>query len=342
MSNKAALTRAIPAEQPPVEVLRLPAQDRQGQRPSLKSPLLVDGSDPTVLEGPLRLAEVLARRDQVKVHVLAVVKPLPPLRSLGASLATGLDFQEIDECRRKVARARARARVREHVGLSAFFGTSSALGPRVATLAAAVRSDSAAYVLNGLPLISPSGRKDKARIASGLAVGAGIPVLAVPRNVHLLPRSVLAAVDGGEASFNAARAALPLLGEGGRVTLLHVVASPSLPDRRDQVEHRVMDDLRKLAKEIGASADTEVNLVVVQGDPLRHVAQRTSEFDLVTLGASSSETLDQAPETSVSTVAFEHAHGALLVAPAVRETTFGRQQVMAKAESAESEVGHGL
>jgi len=86
--------------------------------------------------------------------------------------------------------------VREHVGLSAFFGTSSALGSRVATLAAAARSDSAAYVLNGLPSIGTIEREDKAKIASRLAVEAAIPVLAVPPNVGLLPRSVLAAVDG--------------------------------------------------------------------------------------------------------------------------------------------------
>src|SRR6476661_10385745 len=140
MSTKAAPTRAIPPEQPPVEVLRLPAQNRLGQRPTLMRPLLVDGSDPGVLEGPLRVTEVLARRDRLKVHVLAVVRPLPPLRSLGASLASGLDFQEVDECRRKVAGDRARARVREHVGLSAFFVTSSVLGSRAAALAAAARS----------------------------------------------------------------------------------------------------------------------------------------------------------------------------------------------------------
>jgi len=80
-----------------------------------------------------------------------------------------------------------------------------------------------------------------------------------------------------------------------------------------------MDVLREVANEIGASADADVNLVVVQGDPLGHLAERVPEFDLVTLGASSRETVDEAPETSVSTVVFEHANGALLVASAVRE-----------------------
>ena len=102
-----------------------------------------------------------------------------------------------------------------------------------------------------------------------------------------------------------------------------------------------MDVLRELAKEIGASADADVNLVVAQGDPLRHVAERASEFDLVTLGASSTQTLDQAPETSVSMVAFDHTHGALLVAPAVGETPFDRQHAMTNAESVAGEVGPG-
>jgi hypothetical protein len=281
----------------------------------------VDGSDSNVLEGALRLAQLLARRDRVRVHVLAVVDPLPSLRSTGGSLATGLDSQEVDECRREVARARTRARVSEHVGLSTFFGTSVALGSRVETLTAAARSDTAAYVLSGLPLIGTSERKAEARVGSRLAVEAATPVLAVPPNADHLPRSVLAAVDGGDASMDAARAALPLFGEFGSLTLLHVVPSPSLPGTESAVEltkHRVMEVLRNLAKEIGTRSEVAVHVVVLQGDPRAVIAEWVPEFDLVTLGASSHETAQAAPETSVLTVAFEHAPGALLVAPAVR------------------------
>lgn len=349
MSNTAMLTHAVPAAQPPVEVLWLPARNGREQPPSLKGPLLVDGSDSHVLEGALRLAQLLARRDRVKVHVLAVVKPLPSLRSIGASLAAGMDSQEVDECRREVARARARARISEHVGLSTFFGTSSALGARVESLAAAARSDAAAYVLTGLPSLGTSEREAQARMASRIAVEAATPVLAVPPNVDLLPRSVLAAVDGRGASMDAARAALPLLGEGGSLTLLHVVPSPAFPGRQGPVEarkHQVMDALRDLAKELGARSDIAVHLVVLQGDPLAVLAEWVSEFDLVTLGASSHETIELASEPNALTVAFDHAHGAaLLVAPAGREhfeTTDGQRQTITEPQLVREEVSHGL
>ncbi|HEY7482578.1 MAG TPA: universal stress protein [Gemmatimonadales bacterium] len=319
MSDTATLSRSAPAAQPPVEVLWLPARQMDGQRHSLNGPLLVDGSDGDVLDGPLRLAQLLARRDRVRVQVLAVVSPLSSERSIGVSLAAGLDSEEVDECRREVARNRTRARVSEHVGLSVFFGTSSALGPRVDTLSEAARSDAAAYVLSGLPALGTSGREAGGRLASRLAVEAATPVLAVPPNVHALPRSVLAAVDGGDASMDAARAALPLLGEFGSLTLLHVVPSDSLEGGRSPVaerQHRVMDALRSLAKELRGSADVAVHLVTLQGDPQAVLAEWVSGFDLVTLGASSHETIEPASDASTSRIVFETAPGVILVAPA--------------------------
>lgn len=335
MSDTATVSRSAPAAQPPVEVLWLPARQVDGQRPSLNGPLLVDGSDDDVLDGPLRLAQLLARRDRARAQVMAVVSPLPSLRSVGASLAAGLDSEEVDECRREVARNRVRARVSEHVGLSVFFGTSAVLGPRVHALSVAARSDAAAYVLSGLPAPGASGREGRGRLASRLAVEAATPVLAVPPNVQALPRSVLAAIDGGDASMDAARAALPLMGEFGSLTLLHVAPSDSLAGGRSPAtdrQNRVMHALRSLAKELGTGADVAVHLVVLQGDPQAVFAEWVSGFDLVTLGASSHETNELASGASTSRVVFENAPGAILVAPAVRmhvEPASSRRHVVA-------------
>jgi hypothetical protein len=145
-----------------------------------------------------------------------------------------------------------------------------------------------------------------ARLASRLAVEAATPVLAVGLGVERLPASVLAAVDGGERSLAAARAALPLVGEGGSVTLLHVAPS---------MEHGATGVLRALAKEIGARADIAVHRVAVQGNPPAVLGEWVSEFDLVTLGASGHGAFDPGPG-SATAVVFEEARGTVLVAAA--------------------------
>lgn len=262
MSNNAALTRAVPEDQRPVEVLWLPASTEPRHRPGVQGPLLVDASGSGVPEGALRLAQVLARRDGVEVQVTSAARPA-----------------------------------------------------------------SAAYVLSGLPPLGTSERDDTARTALRLAREAGAPVLVVPSQADLLPRSVLAAVDtGDEASIRAALAAIPLLGEGGSVTVVHVAPSPAPSDgsRPAEPAPRVAEVLRKLAKDIAAAADIPVHLAVPRGDPPTLLADWVPEFDLVTLGAASPERLDPAPATRVSTVAFRHARGALLVAAAAGPTYGGR------------------
>jgi len=314
MLSNVALTRVVPAEHPDVQVLWFPSSREPKPRPRLKGPLLVDASNSTAMEAPLRLAQVLARRDRVKVHVLAVVDPLPSLRSLAASVTTGLDAQELNECRQKLARSRARARVSEHVGLSSFFGTSAALGSRLATLASTARSDSASYLLGSLAPIGTAEREESATTASRLAAEAATPVLAVPASVDLLPRSALAAIDLGEASMEAARATLPVLGDAASLTLVHVA-----PEASSETSGGALEALRGLAKELAAAADVAVHLVLLQGDPVKVLAEWVPEFDLVALGASRGEALGSGLATSVSAVAFEHARGALLVAPAMHE-----------------------
>jgi nucleotide-binding universal stress UspA family protein len=51
-----------------------------------------------------------------------------------------------------------------------------------------------------------------------------VPVLSVPPGFEALPRNILVAIDFAPASIRAAQAALLLLGNGGTLTLLHVLS----------------------------------------------------------------------------------------------------------------------
>src|SRR4051812_3293663 len=92
-------------------------------------PLLVLGADDGTAEGALRIAELIARRDGLNAHVLALVPSLP----FTASLLARVDAAALEEGRRQDALTRVRLRVHRTVGRSAYFSTSAdVLGPTCA------------------------------------------------------------------------------------------------------------------------------------------------------------------------------------------------------------------
>jgi Universal stress protein family len=301
-----------------VPELRRRSQRTRRIRPALSGPLLVDAGEPSVAEGALRLAAVLARRNGVKAQVLTAVPPLPSLLSLGAPLAADLGRHELDECRREMARKRTRALVSETVGPSSFFRTSAVLGRPVREVGAAARAAAASYVLSGLASAETPARQRAVDRLSRLATAAGVPVLAVPADATLLPRSALAAIDLREASIAAARAAVPLLAREASLTLLHVLPAVESDPSKGQGSVEVgiqgaRDALRRLAAEIHALSDIPVHVVVVEGEPASMVSQWQSRFDLVTLGGSrgGQESIDGS--ASVLTAASRVARGAVLI-----------------------------
>jgi hypothetical protein len=287
----------------------------------LRGPLLIDAGEPLVAQGALRLAAVLARRDRVNAQVLTPVPPLPSLLSLGASLAADLGRHELDECRREVARNRTRALLAETVGPSSFFRTSAVLGRAVPEVGAAARAAAASYVLSGLaPAETPARQRAVDRL-SRLAIAAGVPVLAVPADATLLPQSAIGAIDLGEASIAAARAAVPLLAQEANLTLLHVL--PAVESQSSNGEGSVevgiqsaMNVLRRLAAEIHAESGIPVHVVVLEGEPASMLPRWQSKFDLVTLGASRRGKRRLDGSASVSAATCRVARGAVLVAPA--------------------------
>jgi nucleotide-binding universal stress UspA family protein len=74
-----------------------------------------------------------------------------------------------------------------------------------------------------------------------------VPVLSVPPGFSALPRNIIAAVDFSPASVRAVQTALLLLGNGGTLTLLHVI-SPLLTDAklRDLGDHDPADAVQTL------------------------------------------------------------------------------------------------
>ena len=283
--------------------------------PTVAGPLLVAAVRDHPLGGALRLAEALARRGRVHAHVLAVVPPLSG--SLSAlALAADLEPRELDECLRDKAHIRTQRQVHQSVGLSSFFSTSAETGPVGATIAAHARARSAAYLLVGLAPADTAARNTTAAAASQLAMEAAVPVLACTPDVEQLPASALVVTDFGEASIRAARAVLPLLADGGSVTLAHVIPALNAPSSEAPAmtaAKPAANVLRRLADDLGDVGNVTVQIATLEGAPLSVLAEWVPQFDLIALGTTSRA--ESEAEGQVATAVFQHARGSVLIAP---------------------------
>jgi len=284
--------------------------------PTVAGPLLIAAVGDHPLQGALRLAEALARRDGVDAHVLAVVPPLSASLSALASLGADLEPRELDECLREKARIRTQRQVHQSVGLSSFFSTSAETGPVGATIAAHARARSVAYLLVGLAPADTAARNTTAAAASQLAMEAAVPVLACTPGVERLFDSALVVTDFGEASIRAARAALPLLADNGSVTLAHVIPALSAPSSEApavSAAKPAANVLRRLADDLGDVGNVTVQIATLEGAPLSVLAEWVPQFDLIALGTTSRA--ESEAEGQVATAVFQHARGSVLIAP---------------------------
>jgi nucleotide-binding universal stress UspA family protein len=292
-------------------------------RRNVVGPLLVAGGEGSPLDGALRLAEVLARRDGANAHVLGFARPLSSPSSYLLSRAADLERHELEACRRQAEHVRLRRQVHETVGLSSFFSTAVETGELVSTAAETARIRKVEYVLAPLPGLGEPARAGAEDAALRLAEAADLPVLAVTAGADRLPRSALVNMDLGEASMRALRATLPLVAEGGSLTLAHVIpeAESALPHAQDWMGlgTRVLDKvLHRLRDTLRLAGNLEVRTKVLQGDPAEVLLELGRDFDLTAVGAPKRRSFGRFLMGSVSTGVLRGARGTVLIVPAPR------------------------
>jgi nucleotide-binding universal stress UspA family protein len=292
-------------------------------RRNVVGPLLVASGEGSPLDGALRLAEVLARRDGANAHVLGFARPLSSPSSYLLSRAADLERHELEACRRQAEHVRLRRQVHETVGLSSFFSTAVETGELVSTAADTARVRKVEYVLAPLPGLGEPARAGAEDAALRLAEAADLPVLAVTAGVDRLPRSALVNMDLGEASMRALRATLPLVAEGGSLTLAHVIpeAESALPHAQDWMGlgTRVLDKvLHRLRDTLRLAGNLEVRTKVLQGDPAEVLLELGGDFDLTAVGAPKRRSFGRFLMGSVSAGVLRGARGTVLIAPAPR------------------------
>jgi nucleotide-binding universal stress UspA family protein len=147
-----------------------------------------------------------------------------------------------------------------------------------------------------------------------LAVEAAVPVVACTPDVDQLPDSALVVTDFGETSIRAARAALPLLADGGSVTLAHVLPTMGASEAPALTAAKpAANVLRRLVDDLGDVGNLTVRIATLEGAPLSVLAEWAPQFDLIALGTTSRPETEA--EGQVASAVFKHARGSVLIAP---------------------------
>jgi nucleotide-binding universal stress UspA family protein len=295
------------------------ASDGASPRRTHTGPLLIAGEDADHTRGVLHVAELLARRDQVNAHVLGVVRPL----AFPASLFADLDRDALEDGRRRMHLEKIRQRLHQATGLAAFFTVDAVTGSPAPTLARTARERGAELIMVALDERGGQNRTATEDAALQVSRAADTPVLAVPAGCALLPKNALAAMDFSPASQHAARAAIPLLAQGAKLTLVYVepeldFASLGKEGWSEIHQHGVGRLFEKLTASLSVPGDVSVETVLLRGaDPaaalLAHV--RAGDFDLVATGTQGETALDRHLTGSVSTALLRGARCAVLIAP---------------------------
>lgn len=283
----------------------------------LLGPILVAGEEASPLDGAFRLAQELARRDHIDVHVLTVIRPL----GLPKPLLPAEHREAWEEGRRQQQLSLLRQRLNQAIGVSAHFSVDAERGSPAPTIARIARERGAELVLVGIDAHGAPGRAETEDAALQVTRTAEIPVMAVSRDVTLLPRRALVAMDFSAASMRAARAAILALADGGSLTLAHVEPDVELQalgkEGLGEIYARGVDGLfEQLAGALRASG-VGVDTTVVRGDApavLLEMAARGA-FELVAAGSQSAPWVEWHLTGSVSTSLLRGARCAVLIAP---------------------------
>lgn len=287
---------------------------------SPRSVLLATNGSPEG-DAALRFAIALARREEVPLHILTVLEPLPSLPSEFAASAYHIEVER-ERGEQVLTRARAEATTALE---SPSVEATMLVGSPAATIASAARSWESDYVVLGAGRRGRLERMFAGDTAVRVLRDANVPVIAVPAGCGELPHVAVVAVDFGPASLNAARAAAAVV-EDGVVHLVHSRPEIDIPATDPSAWAEVYESgatalLGKLADALredypGVRTETALR----RGNAAEEVLEYANSegATLIAVGQHSHGTVERLLFGSVASGIVRASHCAVLVSPVVR------------------------
>ena len=246
--------------------------------------LASDGS--TAMDATIGMARLLAARDAAEVRVVTAVEPMPFVTPEGNLPLV----PEFEQGRRDALSKHVREQLTRCAPESSAWTVEQLDGRPDMTIASMARDVGADLIVLGLGEHGVIDRWFGGETALRVLRLATAPVLAVAPSAAALPTRVLAAMDFSETSERALAAAIPLFGEGTKLTLAHVVprdiSMGVWPAWDDAYENAVRASFDELRKRIHIPSWVTAEDVILYGDPAHELlgqAERT-QADLIVTG----------------------------------------------------------
>ena len=271
-----------------------------------------------------RVALPLARRHRRGVRVVHVVDtrsvPVPPPLDVAIGMADAVVGSEMHAEQCDAVRATLAAALGGPVDWPVRLG----IGAPPSVIVREASHAGAGLVVLGLRRHGVLGRMLDDETALLVMRHAACPVLAVAPGLHELPRHVIAAVDFGRSSRDAARLARTLVAPGGTLTLAYV-EGPPLSGRGDGAEHvqelGVRAAFAELRDELADDDDVRIETLTLAGHADRTVAEEllaradAVHADLIALGTRRHGRLERWLLGSVTTDAARDGRVSVLAVP---------------------------
>lgn len=195
--------------------------------PAFHGPILLATDGTSQSGAPVLAAHLLADHLGVPFEVVTV---LEPETAYGVMLGgTPIYMPEVEDARRKARVDGVLAYVSRFSGGAVLPSIHVRFGSIAEEIAEVARDRSATMIIVGAAPHQRVNRMVAGQRAVQVLRASRVPVLSVPPGFETLPRNILAAIDFSPASIRAAQTGLLFLGNGGTLTLLHVL-SPLLGD----------------------------------------------------------------------------------------------------------------
>ena len=286
--------------------------------------LIATHGNPTS-DSAVRVAAEIAKREEAHVSVLAVLEPLPVLDA-GFSPAV-VPYDAFDRRRGEELLARVTAQVRAVSGEHCDWPITLAVGRPASEIVKASRADDISLVVMGIGRHAAADRLFGSETALKVSRQSPVPVLAVAPGNSELPHRALVATDFSASSFEAARAALHVLGTPARLTLAHARPEPEIPPIAYEewlaaYGAGVAESLGRVRVRLSAPVTVAVDAVTLSGDPARAILDYAAahRVDVIACGSHGFNFVERLLVGSVATTLLRTAPCSVLLVPATIES----------------------
>jgi nucleotide-binding universal stress UspA family protein len=249
-------------------------------------PLLIATDGTERADGAVCAAQLLAARSGASADIVSVVESFPIVAPEIQLPAT----PELEAARRSDRLRDVRAQLARLTGSDRTWPLELRHGFPPGQIVEKARESTAKIIIVGLGRHGIIDRLFGDETALQLLRTSTVPVLAVPPNIDRLPSHAVVGMDFSASAIRAARIAVELLGEGGALSLVHVVPrdlESAVRELHNEYEMSLQSSFEQVIRQLDVSPSVSVETIILRGDPAHEILRFASRVkaDLIAAGS---------------------------------------------------------